>query len=112
MHPTFPKDALAAVLDPARVAFHPALMQDAWLRLLEQRQGRTPPDRLRRLQPAHLIDAAEGADGIATAADLLACVDAATPAIRHQIARRGYPLRGVASWLRGQIATPGPGDAA
>lgn len=50
---TLPPDAFATVTDPASVHFHPALMADAWYRLLDARRIKHYPN---RLHPAHRIE--------------------------------------------------------
>lgn len=50
---TFDTNPRATVLDPSRVHFHPALMQDAWIQLKAAR-GQTVKH-IHMLAPAHLI---------------------------------------------------------
>lgn len=51
----YPADALAEVTDPALVNFEPALMQDAWFRLMQSRGRPVRRDRLALLEPRHII---------------------------------------------------------
>lgn len=102
-------EALAIALDPHRVNLHPALIHDAWATLKAARgQALARPELLR---PAHLVHRVEdGAVPVCTAAELDAAVARATPKIRRQVARRGFPIL-AHGWLRGHVARNPEGAA-
>ena len=80
----FPPDALAVVTDPARVDCHPALMQDAWFRLMESCRGPVSRDRVLRLQARHIIRT----DAAQPPCDTVAQIDAIRARIPHRVRAR------------------------
>lgn len=102
------------VLTPELAASVPAVTRTAWALLKAARGQPICAARSARLNQGHHLIAAQPADAapICTTAELDAAVARAIPAIQHQVARRGYPVRSMAGWLRGQIISPEPGGAA
>lgn len=102
------------VLTPELAAVVPSVTHTAWALLKAARGQPINAARGALLQQRHHMIAATPANtpAICTAAELGAAVARATPAIQHQVARRGYPVRSMAGWLRGQIAGPETGGAA
>ena len=83
------------VLTPELAAIVPSATESAWSQLKAARGQPISLCRAQRLRDRHHLIAVAPAPAapICTAADLDAAVARALPAIRHQVARRGYPVR-------------------
>lgn len=96
MRSPLPSDPVAAVLDPARIGFEPALMADAWFQLMEARGRHVGRDQMCRLVPRHDIRRTPAAvieaqkRGSRSLTDMVCDT---LPAIHAAMARRGLSPR-------------------
>ena len=99
---------------PELAAIVPSVTESAWSQLKAARGQPISLCRAQRLADRHHLIAQAPAPmaPICTAAELDAAVARALPAIHRQVARRGFPVRSVAGWLRGQAIPPQTGGAA